>query len=72
MEELFEASTPKYLAEIAPFDAHIRSIDSEGSEVTIVLESLEKETRSYYTSDIEMTMMVKKGDTVETKQILAK
>ena len=36
VEELFEARTPKYLAEIAPFDAHIRSIDSEGSEVTIV------------------------------------
>ena len=72
MEELFEARNPKYLAEIAPYDAHIRSIDSEGSEVTIVVEALDRQTREYYTSDIEMNFLVKKGDTVEAKQIMAK
>ena len=38
----------------------------------IGLEALEKQTREYYTGEVEMNILVKKGDTVETKQIIAK
>ena len=72
MEELFEARNPKYLAEIAPFDGKILDIESEGSEVTITFEALDKQSREYYVTDSTMTLMVKKGDTVEEKQIIAK
>jgi DNA-directed RNA polymerase subunit beta' len=72
VEELFEARTPKYLAEIAPFDAHITHIEKEGDEVKIGLAALEKQTREYYIGEVEMNLLVKKGDTVEAKQIIAK
>lgn len=47
-------------------------IESEGSEVTLTYEALDKQVREYYISDSSMTLMVKKGDTVEEKQIIAK
>lgn len=72
MEELFEARNPKYLAEIAPFDGKVLDIESEGSEVTLTYEALDKQSREYYVTDSTMALMVKKGDTVEEKQIIAK
>ena len=72
VEELFEARNPKYLAEIAPFEARITHIEKEGGEVKIGLEALGKQAREYYTGDVEMNILVKKGDTVEIKQIIAK
>ena len=58
--ELFEARNPKYLAEIAPFDARVDSVEREGGEVTITLHALEKQTREYYITDETMVPMVKK------------
>ena len=72
VEELFEARNPKYLAEIAPFEAKITSIEKEGGEVKITLEALGKQMREYYTGEVEMNILVKKSDTVEMKQIIAK
>lgn len=72
VEELFEARNPKYLAEIAPFNARVTNIEKEGSEVKITLEALEKQVREYYIGEVEMNILVKKGDTVELKQIIAK
>ena len=60
MEELFEARNPKYLAEIAPFDARITHIEKEGGEVTIGLEALGKQIREYYTGEVEMNILIKK------------
>ncbi len=72
VEELFEARNPKYLAEIAPFEARIISVESEGNITTVTLESLEQKTREYYTLDESMKAMIAKGDTVEAKQIIAR
>ena len=72
MEELFEARNPKYFAEIAPYEGKIIDVESEGSEVTLTFEALDKQTREYYVTDSTMAFMVKKGDTVEEKQIIAK
>jgi DNA-directed RNA polymerase subunit beta' len=41
VEELFEARNPKYLAEIAPFDGYVVSIESEGNTVHIEMEANE-------------------------------
>lgn len=60
VEELFEARNPKYLAEIAPFEAKITSIEKEGGEVKITLEALGKQIREYYTGEVEMNILVKK------------
>lgn len=38
----------------------------------IGLEAVEKQTREYYIGEVEMNILVKKGDTVEIKQIIAK
>lgn len=72
MEELFEARSPKYLAEIAPFDAEVLSIETEGSTTTVVIEAQKQEVREYYLGDETMKPTVAKGDTVEAKQIIAK
>lgn len=48
------------------------SIEKEGSEVQITLEALEKQSREYYIAEVEMNVLVKKGDNVEPKQIIAK
>ncbi len=72
VEELFEARNPKYLAEIAPFEGKIISIESEGNIVRIEIEALEKQVREYYVSDDMMKPIVAKGDTVEAKEIIAK
>ena len=72
VEELFEARNPKYLAEIAPFECRVTHIEKEGGEVKIGLEAVEKQTREYYIWEVEMNILVKKGDTVEIKQIIAK
>jgi DNA-directed RNA polymerase subunit beta' len=72
VEELFEARNPKYLAEIAPFEATVVSIENEGSTVHMELEALERQLREYYISDESMIPSVSKGDTVEAKQIIAK
>ena len=60
VEELFEARNPKYLAEIAPFEAKITSIEKEGGEVKITLEALGKQMREYYTGEVEMNKKKKK------------
>lgn len=72
VEELFEARNPKYLAEIAPFDGKVTSIESEGNIVHIELEASEKAQREYYYPDDTVVATVAKGDTVEAKQIIAK
>ncbi len=72
VEELFEARAPKYFAEIAPFDATVKAIETEGSVIEITLEANEKKKREYYTVDSHMSAIVSKGDTVEPKQVLAK
>ncbi len=72
VEELFEARNPKYLAEISPFDGKVMDIESEGSEVTLTMEALDKGVREYYISDPSMVPLMKKWDTVEEKQIIAK
>ncbi len=38
----------------------------------ITLEAHEKQVREYYIGEVEMNILVKKGDTVEVKQIIAK
>ena len=60
VEELFEARNPKYLAEIAPFEAKITNIEKEGGEVKITLEALGRQMREYYTGEVEMNILVKK------------
>lgn len=72
VEELFEARAPKFFAEIAPFDATVKSIETEGSTIEITLEATEKKKREYYIIDSEMKPIVSKGDTVDPKQVLAK
>lgn len=72
VEELFEARNPKYLAEIAPFEARIISVESEGNITTVTIEALEQNIREYYTLDETMKPTILKGDTVEAKQIIAK
>ncbi len=72
VEELFEARNPKYLAEIAPFNAKVLHIESEGSTVHMELEATDKQVREYYISDDTMKLTVAKGDTVEAKQIIGK
>jgi DNA-directed RNA polymerase subunit beta' len=72
VEELFEARSPKYLAEIAPFAARIVSVESEGNITTVTVEGLDLRTREYYTLDETMRATIAKGDTVEVKQIIAK
>jgi hypothetical protein len=36
------------------------------------LEALGKQAREYYIAEVEMNVLVKKGDNVEPKQIIAK
>jgi biotin carboxyl carrier protein len=72
VEELFEARNPKYYAEIAPFDAKVTNIESEGNTVYLELEAYERQTREYYILDETMKPTVAKGDTVELKTIIAK
>lgn len=72
VEELFEARNPKYLAEIAPFDGKVVSIETEGSSLFIELEAMEKQSREYYIADETMKPTITKGDTVEAKTIIAK
>ncbi len=72
VEELLEARTPKYLAQIAPFHARVLSIETEGSLTTVEIEATEKTKREYYTVDPLMQATVAKGDTVEAKQQIAK
>ena len=60
VEELFEARNPKYLAEIAPFEAHIISVESEGNITTVTVEALEQKTREYYTLDETMKPTIAK------------
>lgn len=60
VEELFEARAPKSPAEIAPFDAIVKSIETEGSTIHIELESVRKEIREYYTIDKDMVATVAK------------
>lgn len=72
VEELFEARAPKSPAEIAPFDATVTAIETEGSTTTVSLKATEKAVREYYTIEADMKAAVSKGDTVEAKQVLAK
>lgn len=60
VEELLEARTPKYLAEIAPFPARVTSIDREGGQMTVVLTALDIQRREYYLADDTMICSVKK------------
>lgn len=72
VEELLEARTPKYIAVIAPFRARIDNIETEWSETTLSLIAEELSLREYYIIDETMVVSVKKWDTVEEKQIIAK
>ncbi len=72
MEELLEARVPKYLSVISPFTAEVKSIETEGINKILTLVALEKEVREYYITDETMSVSVKKGDTVEEKQIIAR
>ena len=72
VEELFEARPPKGAAEIAPFNATVTSVETEGSTTTIELEGTDRAIREYYTIDPMMVATVSKGDTVEVKQVIAK
>ncbi len=72
VEELLEARVPKYLSVISPFTAEVKSIETEGINKILTLVALEKEVREYYITDETMSVSVKKGDTVEEKQIIAR
>lgn len=72
VEELFEARSPRSPAEIAPFDAEVKSIEAEGSITHVEIEATKKAIREYYTIDPMMHATVAKGDVVEAKQVIAK
>ncbi len=70
VEELFEARNPKYSAEVSDIDgiADVRQED-DGIIVRITSEKLTEE--EYYYGD-EYEVLVKEGDTVKEKQMIAR
>mgnify|MGYP000712853955 CR=1 FL=1 len=72
MEELFEARVPKYLAQVAPFDGKVASIEHMNAYLDVTIEATNLELREYYLLDETMIPTIKKGDTVEEKQIVAR
>ncbi|MDD2565779.1 MAG: DNA-directed RNA polymerase subunit beta' [Candidatus Gracilibacteria bacterium] len=72
VEELFEARAPKYEATIAPFDGVVKTIKLGEKEITLTYVASELESKEYYIPDSTYKIMVKKGDKVDEKQLLAK
>lgn len=72
VEELFEARSPKYDAQISDIDGVVESIEFEGKESVLTLKAQSTESVEYFLADDSYKVMVKKGDVIEAKSLLAK
>ena len=70
VEELFEARTPKYVAEIADIDG-IVTVEQTDEHIVVRVTAQELESHDYYFGD-EFAPAVKVGQTIKKKQILAR
>ena len=72
VEELFESRTPKYQAVIAEFEGDIVSIAFEGKDATVIVKASDISSRDYYLPDDTYDILVKRGEKVEEKKVLAR
>lgn len=72
MEELFEARVPKYEAIISELTGSVKSVEYEGKELLVIIEAHELDSKEYYLPDETFKPIVKKGDRVEERTVLAR